>query len=251
MLSKEAKELLSKYPDVCKEISDAHSSLWFLDVKNKTMDELWNEFLNQNTEQKEWEIVSFLFAGVEEWRRTDYLNNYSAGGTVEFDLQYLLSNTNYKIHSVKRLSDGEVFSVVDKVEEFGKIFGFEIMGGNSLHAKCGFTDERTFLPHISNIKKSKPCLFVTEDGVEIVANDSCFEVTKDFRIYQSSYYENANPNHTSKYFSIREKAEEYILLNKPCLSLKEIKQILINHPFFGEYENALHHLARKKLTHAN
>ena len=69
-------------------------------------------------------------------------------------------------------------------------------------------------------KKEKP-LFVTEDGVEIFNGDSWWYVSDDF-----SCTEHHLANHKivpfGKAFSTREKAEEYIMENKPCLSYKDI-----------------------------
>ena len=50
-----------------------------------------------------------------------------------------------------------------------------------------------------------------------------------------------------KYFSTKEKAEEYILLNKPCLSLNDIKFAIskINNP--EEKRNKLKTLVKLKI----
>ena len=155
----------------------------------------------------------------------------------------ILDNKDYKfkqmyptkywdIYSVKRLYDGEVFTVSDNV-----IGNFT----NTKYNISSFVIEGRFdkiiinshAIHLNECKKLKQPLFTTEDGVDIYEGDKyCYVKFKENRkslgrvfqivtcdrpgcLYESQY---------EKYFSTKEKAEEYILMNKPVLSLNDLKQ---------------------------
>jgi hypothetical protein len=67
----------------------------------------------------------------------------------------------------------------------------------------------------------KPVIFITEDGVDIFEGNEVFIVNKFFSLGFSKgvKYNNHKDN---KFFSTKEKAEEYIIMNKPCLSYNDI-----------------------------
>jgi hypothetical protein len=69
--------------------------------------------------------------------------------------------------------------------------------------------------------KSRKPLFTTEDGVEIFEGDVWHLIDPDYWRIWSGNHSTVNPDRI-KYFSTRQAAEEYILMNKPCLSLKEV-----------------------------
>lgn len=68
-------------------------------------------------------------------------------------------------------------------------------------------------------------LFTTEDGVNVYKDDFIWLLSLDrwhavkCAAPENPFYGNLNQ---FKYFSTKEKAEEYVLMNKPCLSLKEV-----------------------------
>jgi hypothetical protein len=68
----------------------------------------------------------------------------------------------------------------------------------------------------------KQPLFITEDGIDIYEGDEIFIVNKSFNIGFSKgvKYNNHKDN---KFFSSLESVQNYIIENKPCLSLKEVK----------------------------
>lgn len=141
-------------------------------------------------------------------------------------------NERCKIHSVKRLSDSEIFTIGDKIQldsdnkEYGTITELYI-SHEQLRFYCGKLggvlchdiDKR------NNFTKLKQPLFTTEDGVDIFEGDKYFICTASL----SNCINNEGivgkffkPNPNYKYFSTKEKAEEYILMNKPCLSLNDV-----------------------------
>ena len=80
------------------------------------------------------------------------------------------------------------------------------------------------------IKENKP-LFVTEDGVNIFKGDKAYECARNGKCYNKSNrftpLNSERHNYTSIgkswiVFSTEKKAEEYILLNKPCICLKDL-----------------------------
>jgi hypothetical protein len=74
----------------------------------------------------------------------------------------------------------------------------------------------------AEIIEAKTPLFTTEDGVDIFKGDSYYLASNDFCICYCSFY--SKPDLAYKLFSTKEKAEEYILLNKPCLSLNDVSK---------------------------
>ena len=140
----------------------------------------------------------------------------------------------WKIHSVKRLSDGEIFTIGDiidtRVDNKYKQEILEInLGINDLLLKDKLifkTKSGYVVSHIA-VKVKMP-LCTTEDGVDIYLGN------KSWILHKNSWYlspaaivhnnSNWTPNENEAHwrFSTKEKAEEYILLNKPCLSYNEV-----------------------------
>jgi len=133
--------------------------------------------------------------------------------------------TTVFIHSVKRLSDGEVFTIGDVIEylSFGKdkliIDKFKIENNTILilgnnYGKC-----------INGAKKIKTPLFTTEDQIDIFTGDKFYVVDTTFDKYRlhetvGGHFSKVKP--TFKRFHSKGKAEEFIINNKPCLSINEI-----------------------------
>lgn len=137
--------------------------------------------------------------------------------------QLLLNNPNWKIHSVRRLSDNEILTIGDKTNH-GTIKEFEVCKDNRILLSFS---ERFCLPCYLDAKGSLPkklkVLFTTEDGVDIREGDEYYYI-KDMKVCKSQAMNMNYGKIKNFYFSTREKAEEYILLNKPCLSIEDIKK---------------------------
>ena len=132
----------------------------------------------------------------------------------------------WEIHSVKRLSDGEIFTVGDKIEYIKdnifsdgcKITHFTIED-NQIYINSHNAVKTNYNRHFSNVKKYKPVLFTTEDGVDIYEGDRYYTVrNRDFSIA----YDGNGFKAQGKHFSTQEAAQEYILMNKPCLSINDV-----------------------------
>jgi hypothetical protein len=127
------------------------------------------------------------------------------------------------IHSIKRLSDGEIFTVGD-IDNFGKITGF-VIRENKIVSQYYRIGDWQWLSSIQHIKKP---LFTTEDGVDIFEGDKYFQIGIKFNNIECEAYDENNFAESLIIFSTKEKAEEYILMNKPCLSIEEVMNISYN-----------------------
>lgn len=174
--------------------------------------------------------------------------------------------SGFIIHSIKRLSDGEIFTVGNFVN-FNTGTGIcytysnEVTPNKSYGRHCKITsikvsdnklkiltDYNPFYYSIDSFSKIKHIL-TTEDGVKVIEGIYVFSVSKNFSINK-----NIAGNTVFKdclVFSTKEKAEEYILENKPCLSIAEIKNIsaVTDNPFgiMGVLESKLLELVKQKI----
>ena len=64
------------------------------------------------------------------------------------------------------------------------------------------------------------------ESVEIYEGDTFYWLDKGLNIRNSGYTKDIGFPHITLYFSTKEKAEEYILMNKPCLNLNDIEHLL-------------------------
>ena len=193
------KELLGN-PDV-KEI--AHLIYLKFDGKSNFQNQ-WDSFVKENGHKPKYEIL----------RRGTF-------GTAPIAIKL------YPIHSVKRLLDGLTFTILDYV----KFAGFEICGRISkFHPKGGdlfvevdgmfeFGIEPIRIELAKHIQKVP--IFKTDDEVYIFKGDEYWFIYPQFTI---GYVDKAisNMNGALGCFSTKEKAEEYVLMNNPCLSINDI-----------------------------
>lgn len=188
---------------------------------------------------KEWEIISVTYFG-------GYPSDAKEGNKVKWskdnyaqwwDLDELLKSDSTKIHSVKRLSDSSVWTVGEMAmsgkEQF-TIEGFTISSSGEFMDVIG----QHFSYNISEISKlpstttqqtqeQKPVLFVTEDGIEIRKGNTFWIVDTDWSVYQPlPAHEESGKQIERKYFSTERAAGEYVIKNRPYLSLEEIMIIV-------------------------
>jgi hypothetical protein len=142
---------------------------------------------------------------------------------IEKDYEILVYYCQNQIKSVKRLSDSEIFTIGDKITDGDlgtcSIRGFKIEN-NKMHVIYLDYD----YPLEKTVKYKQP-LFTTEDGVDIYKGDEIFIVNKFFTIGFSKGVE-YNNHKDNKFFSTKEAAQEYIILNKPCLSINDVQKCL-------------------------
>jgi len=112
-------------------------------------------------------------------------------------------------------------------------FGEKISKFKERHQIGGTYDGKktNFLTHdeVGQWQEPKPALFTTEDGVEIkqgydgdlwrvfITNHS-YDMWKPYNLGMPQYIDSKS----EKYFSTESAAQEYITLNKPCLSVNDV-----------------------------
>lgn len=199
---------------------------------------------------------SFLLSGKDwkEIKEKDYeITAFEKCGEIipaKLYKDYLLRG-DYEIYSVKRLTDNVEFKIGDEVKistQSGSVQGkIETIGfGKDWEDKnClefFFTDKVkghswNYLHNLEKIER-KP-LFKTEDGVDIYEGDYYAFVRRvgkyfseplddDFKLMEQSYAQASHVVEDKQYpgryinFSTREAAAEYVFMNKPCLSVKDV-----------------------------
>jgi hypothetical protein len=182
------------------------------------------QFKASKLPSKEYEILSFY-----DGCKNGYKDNQCIRRGVSLFTDDFIIKNNYTIHSVKRLSDGEVFSVGSDVED-GKILGFHLYNENLVVNIQYFGGDRFISGKtvgINDVQHAKEtALFITEDGKPIFKGETFYEVNlTDFFVLAESALHQPPYDKYYKYFSTKEKADEYVLLNKPCLSLNDLLSV--------------------------
>lgn len=195
---------------------------------------------------EEWEILAFKIPGNEHWEVTKIVNG-SWDNWSDLHVKTQLEKGIWKIKRVKRLSDGEIFSIGDEVEVFISNKRNTVKINFTI---CAFTlseNERMMLmgkeydyyidlcpcaprnnENFKLQKSKKQPVLIAQDCVEV------FEGDEYYTVCENSYNISINTatkdcvkklNNKTKIFSTKEKADNYIIWNKPMLSLKEIAGI--------------------------
>lgn len=212
-------------------------------------------------EKKEWEILSFIDKPNTGRIYRKYNSNlfYSNDSAKLWYESEMLKDEDIKIHSIKRLSDGEIFTIGDKLDDksfssdarhilskkdvwdniITKIaivknthnevagYGYTNMDGQLMFSASN--KWKNLNVSLKDAKKSKPILFTTEDGVDIHVNQYSYGVylptmkfTGDYIWRYKEHFSSNSLSKETKYFSTEEKAKEYILMNKPYLSINDV-----------------------------
>jgi len=142
----------------------------------------------------------------------------------------------WDIHSVKRLSDGEIFTVGDKINQEVQLcsnsiiesFNFDVKGNNIIAWVHNTKPEFKVGLQLATIQKVKQPLFKTEDGVDIFEGDNYYRIISNWKTQQENAIglgEHIYKSDNIERFSTKKAADEYIFNNKPCLSLNDISNI--------------------------
>lgn len=175
--------------------------------------EFWEE-----VKEKDYEILDIAYSSGVICRYESPIITSMYENKDKFIKSFLASPAGYKIHSVKRLSDGEIFTIGDIISGFSfssrAIKGFEIMPNGKINIvqDAGFSC-------LEDINKIKKPIFKTADGVDIFKGGGCWCVDN---LLNYSHIFNITKHPNEKCFSTKEKAQEYIDLNKPKYSLQDI-----------------------------
>lgn len=226
----------------------------------------------EEVKEKEYEILSFINKNNQVFEKTWqskyplYHYFYITNG---FFLEEILTgkdNTNrlhnmslrsyeskvkdqeFKIYSVKRLSDGEVFTIGDKVgiNRPWIIKEFTFVNFGTTEDILSACDEKggTYISQLVKFVGKQP-LFKTEDGIDIFEGDSYYPITEEFVICNKCTYPTGNK--MFKLFSTKKAAEEYILMNKHCLSIKDVLHNVPNNAAYDFMKHRLQELVKQKL----
>lgn len=229
MKKKKYYKLIKEYPGSPKLGTIAHEDKYnpnkyytalgeFAMLTQNTLDkfsEFWEEVVEKD---KDYEILSILLRKPEKHiiRKIDLDDSESY-------IESLIKCDGNKIYSVKRLSDGEIFTIGDKIKdtEFGvcSIKGFKIID-NKIHVIYLDFD----YPLTKTIKYKKP-LFTTKDGVDIYEGDKYWLIVNSDMAMPNTARKEWSYNSENKRFSTKKAAENYIKPHKPCLSYQEILSI--------------------------
>lgn len=227
----------------------------------EAIEKVLNEQPLQQEPNRDWEIVEY-------WNAEGFHKPNSVCKT-----------NGCKITSVRRLSDGEVFTVGDEVRIVSKaVFGwdrnpihrikyFALEDGGQLFIPCetdipvcgnnlqsdAYKSGIFYIDDIAKLPAAPPkpqVLFTTEDGVQIhqgyegkiwrvFIKPHSFEMWKPYEIGMPQYINSAE----EKYFSTEATAKEFCIMNKPCLSVNDILALW---PLSPEPKNAITDLAKFK-----
>ena len=187
----------------------------------------------EEVKEKEYTILSFTDGNVIFER--NYVGNYVHIGTHEAKAASLeLALDAYKIHSVRRQRDQEVFTLRDQMKALTTdsknvtLFVEKIeLIGDRIHLWGNNYSISLMCAEKAPIRKP---ILITEDGVEIfepkdASEGMVFSVRTDAFIEKRIWVKDAiGCGFLWKHFSTKEKAEEYIKWNKPMYSLREVEE---------------------------
>lgn len=137
-----------------------------------------------------------------------------------------------KIHSIKRLSDGEVFTIGDVIiHRYGDfkvpILHFNIEKGYMYaNYKKGQTKECA-LSYIEKVKEPELQWFVIPQNTSVPLNSIPGWTPIKQKIGNMGGYANC------QYFPDEESANAFIINNKPCLSVKEVNYLFTKRTGYG------------------
>ena len=218
--------------------------------------------------QKEYEVLSFICnkdldsSIILKGIIIKKLGSGNFGsGIIRDSEEKLLTLSHWDIHSIRRLSDSEVFSIGDElVDTFNRNHGkftlkeieFEKAPADKGTGKLSFIHTHPILGKyipLERLEKAKPVLFVTEDGKNVFEGDNIHWIRTDKIVYlyntRACFPHQKTllvENNIYKIFSSFEKAQEWIILNKPVLSLKDVASI---YPGINKEHNTPSHQAEQ------
>lgn len=178
------------------------------------------QFKSSKSPKKEWEIVAYVFKPLLPEKRV----------VVNCDSQHWTEAREdttglYLIEAVRRLSDGEVFSVGDRIRGFGTpISAIEITDEFSGGLALRFTSPQSGCS-IDTARKLPQPILTTVDGVQIFPGDEYYFIDAGWEIrFTGDNYNWVSEN--IKAFADKEEAILYVQENKPLLSLNDVKYVL-------------------------
>ncbi len=198
-------------------------TLW---LQNRKEEKESAKAASSHSVQKDWEVISLSYDG-------DKITKYALCiyGFLQGDRRY----KDFSIHSVIRVSDSEVFTIGDTFtyeglrannwEEgaFPTIKSFNIYSGD-IYINEHYKGTQRSIAQWMKLPppEEKPVLFTTEDGFNVYEGDWYFyveEKNNNFTVVSHSGITKKRPH---KYFSSRDAANEYVIMNRSLLSLEDL-----------------------------
>lgn len=236
-------ELLKQYPDLVKEISGELLSK-LVERESDTsrrFEKTFNKYIKEQV-KSEWTILSIR-------HDTGSHDVVSSDAPLDETLA-LVAEYGFKIRSVRRESDGEIFTVGDRIEwpsvksiKYISITSILCHEDKHINLVSRQTDSLSYSTPLGSAVKAKP-LFTTEDGVDIYAGNKYYSIGGNGRIAikddckitervctpgTGQLYEPRDNSNKEPYFyifSTKEAAEEYIHTNKPVLSVQDLLEYI-------------------------
>lgn len=216
-------KLIKKYPELgTVATTETHGSF----ILNQP--EFWEEII-----EKDYEILSFIRIAPSNYADDIFSLNGGVYSTSYFNnnlsLNHCLTSGGFNIYSVKRLPDGEVFTIGDTIysNDFKptKLVKITIRDNGGIAMWGKYHSDMLGEIGLATCIIKKP-LFKTEDGVDIFDGNNYWFVTKklDF-LGAGTIMKGMSKNNPDTFkFSTKEKAEEFIVMNKLLLSINDIKK---------------------------
>lgn len=194
----------------------------------------------EKVDEKNYEIVSFKLADSYayiqnngEYLCVDKPYTDKTGGS---PLEWMVSeDSDWDIYSVKRLSDGEVFTIGDKInagiDKCNSILSFRIDDSEQV-----IIDVKLGSYYLSDLEHIDTPIFTTEDGVDIYEGDKFWYIAKSsWNIGQLEAPENIIAYMAHGRFKFKHNAEDYVEEHKPRYSKADIRKAFRNSIFGDEY----------------
>jgi len=231
-------KLIKEYPDSPKlgtitKVSNKNIPVWY-NVGN--WEEFWQEIVDKDYEILELACKNHNDTYILHENGLYGFKGEDGHGVLEHVIKYFPI-----IKSVKRLSDGEIFTVGDSVINVSNNLTTKIKSFSTepycktLGELCALYEDGDF-NYFYDVIKFKEVLFTTEDGVDIFEHKNLFFV-KNFNFIQGTCHSDSAFYHDNKkyikLFSSKEAAEKYIILNKPCLSINDCLKIKYERNLFN------------------
>lgn len=194
---------------------------------------------------KQYEILAFKTTNYKKiWNRIS--NDLYSIKSVSFTLKeclegtYSLEDKYLEIYKIVRLSDNQIFSIGDKI--ISKVWNYYNFDHKPLTIEAIDIIDNTLRFKLSNntsilLKNTKNIaykgfikpLFTTEDGVDVFNDIPVYCLLKsDLSPWRNlePWFKTDGIHEGWLYFSTKEKAQEYIDLNKPKLSINDVLEIV-------------------------
>lgn len=181
---------------------------------------------SKQSDEREWEIAGYYSPKTKEVFNRKGDKGMWYHDKSEAYIVMPLHHSGIEIHSVKRLSDSEIFTIGDKVtynnlDEAYKITGF------TERDPVMTADHSMGYINIMFAQKSKPVIFRTHDGKDVAEGDEYWYVTS-WTITKLRAVADWEKSLADTAFSNEGKALEYVRLHKPVLSNEEAWHCLVD-----------------------